>query len=304
MHGRAHRLLSCAAGSCFRALRAHAINGAWVHETAVLRSLQQSATLVRADAQSIARLTLHSHASHDASLSSTHTQTPSPRHTQHTTQVDNILPTGNVGKKRRAFSSACIFFHGVGLFGVGAYYVAQPSESLALIADAWGVSLDGPKKKTPEQQAVHVLAKNLVMVAAVYLAVWGATCMTLATAALPRTKKMVAGLNLVAATVTAVCSSFHPDAVASSACLVDRAAGVGCLKVAILWHAPFVVLDVLGIAFAEAGPRLVRINDRSAVLLHGNLAEELYHGKGTTILKINSHADLIKYADDGGIKSD
>ena len=65
-----------------------------------------------------------------------------------------------------------------------------------------------------------------------------------------------------------------------------------------------VVLDVLGIAFAEAGPRLVRINDRSAVLLHGNLAEELYHGKGTTILKINSHADLIKYADDGGIKSD
>ena len=54
-----------------------------------------------------------------------------------------------------------------------------------MIADAWGVSLDGPKKKTPEQQAVHVLAKNLVMVAAVYLAVWGATCMTLATAALP-----------------------------------------------------------------------------------------------------------------------
>ena len=190
------------------------------------------------------------------------------------------------------------------MFGVGAYYVAQPSESLALIADAWGVSLDGPKKKTPEQQAVHVLAKNLVMVAAVYLAVWGATCMTLATAALPRTKKMVAALNLVAATVTAVCSSFHPDAVASSACLVDSAAGVGCLKVAMLWHAPFVVLDVLGIAFAEAGPRLVRINDRSAVLLHGNLAEELYHGKGTTILKINSHADLIKYADDGGIKSD
>ena len=285
MHGRAHRLLSCAAGSCFRALRAQRHAGARVHETAVLRSLQHSATLVRADAQSIARLTLHSH--------------PSSR-----TQVDNILPTGNVGKKRRAFSSACIFFHGVGLFGVGAYYVAQPSESLALIADAWGVSLDGPKKKTPEQQAVHVLAKNLVMVAAVYLAVWGATCMTLATAALPRTKKMVAGLNLVAATVTAVCSSFHPDAVASSACLVDRAAGVGCLKVAILWHAPFVVLDVLGIAFAEAGPRLVRINDRSAVLLHGNLAEELYHGKGTTILKINSHADLIKYADDGGIKSD
>ena len=283
----------------------NAKTGAWVHETAVLRSLQQSATLVRADAQPIAQWTLHSQGvARRLAKRHIHTNAVAASRTQHATQVDNILPTGNVGKKRRAFSSACIFFHGVGLFGVGAYYVAQPSESLALIADAWGVSLDGPKKKTPEQQAVHVLAKNLVMVAAVYLAVWGATCMTLATAALPRTKKMVAGLNLVAATVTAVCSSFHPDAVASSACLVDRAAGVGCLKVAILWHAPFVVLDVLGIAFAEAGPRLVRINDRSAVLLHGNLAEELYHGKGTTILKINSHADLIKYADDGGIKSD
>ena len=207
-----------------------------------------------------------------------------------------------LGKKRRALSSACIFFHGLGLLCVGGYYVAQPTESLEIIADAWGVATSSGKKGCSD--APYVLARNLVMVAAVYLAVWGATCMTLATAALPRTKKMVAGLNLVAATVTAVCSSFHPDAVASSACLVDRAAGVGCLKVAILWHAPFVVLDVLGIAFAEAGPRLVRINDRSAVLLHGNLAEELYHGKGTTILKINSHADLIKYADDGGIKSD
>ena len=111
---------------------------------AVLPVLQRSATLVRAVAQPIAQYTAH-------------TQTPPPP------QVDNILPTGNVGKKRRAFSSACIFFHGVGLFGVGAYYVAQPSESLALIADAWGVSLDGPKKKTPEQQAVHVHHAVLIL---------------------------------------------------------------------------------------------------------------------------------------------
>ena len=253
-------------------------------------------------------------ATHDVTRKNTHTRThihahtytPSRRaHTRtHHAQLDNILPTGNIGKKRRAFSSACIFFHGVGLFGVGAYYVAQPSESLGLIADAWGVSLDGKGKKSPEQQAVHVLAKNLVTIAAIYIAVWGATCMTLATAALPKTKKLIATLNLVAAAATALCSSFHPDAVASSACLVDRAAGFGCFKTAALWHAPFVVLDILGILFAEAGPRLVRINDHSAVLLHGNLAEELYHGKGTTILKINSHADLIKYADDSGLKSD
>ena len=124
--------------------------------------------------------------------------------------------------------------------------------------------------------------------------------MTLATAALPRTKKMVAALNLVAATVTAVCSSFHPTAVfASSTCLVDRAAGVGCLKVAMLWHAPFVVLDVLGIAFAEAGPRLVRINDRPQCYYMAIWRKGVSTMAGTAILKINSHADLIKYADDG-----
>ena len=32
---------------------------------------------------------------------------------------------GQVGRKRRAFSSACVFFHGVGLFGVGAYYARR-----------------------------------------------------------------------------------------------------------------------------------------------------------------------------------
>jgi len=205
---------------------------------------------------------------------------------------------GQVGRKRRAFSSACVFFHGVGLFGVGAYYVCQPSESLAIIADAWGVSIEPPKGRRGAAGAlpdIHVLAKNLVMVAAVYIAVWGATCMTLATAALPRTKKMVSALNLVAAVATAVCSSYHPDAVASQSCLEDSDAGLACLKIAGLWHLPFVALDVLAIVFAEAGPTLVRINDRTAVLLNGYLKEDLHTGESATILKINSHADLIKY---------
>jgi hypothetical protein len=37
------------------------------------------------------------------------------------------------------------------------------------------------------------------MVAAVYLAVWGVTCMVLATVALPHIKKSLAALNLLAA---------------------------------------------------------------------------------------------------------
>ena len=42
-----------------------------------------------------------------------------------------------------------------GLRGSALIMLRNPSESLALIADAWGVSLDGPKKKTPEQQAAR-----------------------------------------------------------------------------------------------------------------------------------------------------
>jgi len=210
--------------------------------------------------------------------------------------MNESVDSFNVGKKRRALSSACTFFHGVGLFGVGAYYVCQPSESLAIIADAWGVSLAPPKgRKNAPPPDVHTLAKNLVMVAAVYLAVWGCTCMTIATAALPRTKKMVAALNLVAALVVALCSSFHPDAVASSACLADFDAGAACFTTAATWHLPFMVLDVLGIIFAEAGPKLVRINKNTSVLLNGSFPEEL---RGATIKKINSHADMLKYPDD------
>ena len=55
------------------------------------------------------------------------------------------------------------------------------------------------------------------------------------------------------------------------------------------------VLDVLGILFAEAGPRLVRINKNTSVLLNGNISDDV---RNATILKINSHADLIKYGED------
>ena len=189
-----------------------------------------------------------------------------------------------------ALSSACIFFHGLGLFTVGSYYVAQPSESLEIIADAWGVRLSGTKASAD----AYVLARNLVMVAAVYLAVWGLTCMTLATQALPRTKRMIACLNLLAALFVAICSSFHPEAVASSKCLESTDAGVECFKVAGTWHLPFIILDVLGIIFAEAGPSLMRVNENTSILLNGQISEE---ARNTTITKINSHADLIKYAD-------
>ena len=200
-----------------------------------------------------------------------------------------------LGKKRRALSSACIFFHGLGLFGVGSYYVSQPTESLEIIADAWGVSTKSTGRNCNEDS--YVLARNLVMVAAVYLAVWGAVCMTIATAALPRTKKMVAALDLVAAITVAVCSSFHPQAIAASKCLASFDAGVDCFKVAFTWHLPFVILDVLGILFAEAGPKLIRVNSTTAIMQNSQTCESI---RNTKITKINSHCDLIKYSDAEG----
>ena len=192
-----------------------------------------------------------------------------------------------LGKKRRALSSACVFFHGLGQVVVGGYYVAQPSESLQIIADAWGVDLQ-------TSGDAYVLARNLVAVAAVYLAVWGLVCMVLATAAPPRTKRLVAALNLAAAVAVAACSSVHPEAAAAARCLRGSREALACLQVAAIWHLPFVVLDVLGIAFAEAGPRRIRVDAKTAILLNGQVSEQV---RNTRITKIDSSADLIEYAD-------
>ena len=43
-----------------------------------------------------------------------------PRAEARPATMNESVDSFNVGKKRRALSSACTFFHGVGLFGVGA----------------------------------------------------------------------------------------------------------------------------------------------------------------------------------------
>ena len=101
-------------------------------------------------------------------------------------------------------------------------------------------------------------------------------------------------MNLIAAVVVALCSSFHPEAVAASKCLLSTDAGYDCFKVAGTWHLPFIILDVLAIIFAEAGPKLIRINPTTSILLNGQISEEV---RNTRITKLNSHTDLIKYAD-------
>ena len=107
---------------------------------------------------------------------------------------------------------------------VGGFYCYAPAESLDLIADAWDLAAlersgasaareplvstarrsvrvwnrppptleryshtQTPHHTTPRVRAgaAYVLARNLVMTAAVYLTVWGATCMMIATVSLP-----------------------------------------------------------------------------------------------------------------------
>mmetsp|Transcript_11757 Transcript_11757/g.41520 ORF Transcript_11757/g.41520 Transcript_11757/m.41520 type:complete len:140 (+) Transcript_11757:111-530(+) len=129
-----------------------------------------------------------------------------------------------VGRKRRALSSACIFFHGLVVTVIGALYIYDPEESLNQIAAAWGVPAASLATK---EGAVAVLARNIIMVAAVYLALSGVVCMALATSAPPKGKKALAYLNVVAALVVAACSAFHPHAVASETCQtsVGRSSG-------------------------------------------------------------------------------
>lgn len=195
----------------------------------------------------------------------------------------------NIGRKRRALSSACTFFHGLALLAVGSYYVWSPVESLNIIATAWGVDI------VPDSSPSYVLARNLVMTAAVYLAVWGATAMCLATVAPPRTKKLLAVFNLSAALLVAVLSAFHPEAYAAASCRIDVDQAIQCLKISLKWHTAFIVLDVIAIFFAEAGSKLVKINDNTHVLLNSTNRDQDIPTSNYTIKKINSHADLIKY---------
>jgi hypothetical protein len=89
----------------------------------------------------------------------------------------------------------------------------------------------------------------------------------------------------------------HPAAVAASRCRGDVDSALECLGVAMKWHAPLIVLDVLAIIFAEAGPRFVRISDTTSILFNGDVSERV---RNTTIKKINSHTDLITHGAAGG----
>ena len=91
-------------------------------------------------------------------------------------------------------------------------------------------------------------------------------------------------------------SSLAPERFA--ACLASFDAGVDCFKVAFTWHLPFVILDVLGILFAEAGPKLIRVNSTTAIMQNSQTCESI---RNTKITKINSHCDLIKYSDAEGM---
>jgi len=192
------------------------------------------------------------------------------------------------GKKRRAFSSFCIFLHGLGLVAVGSYYVAFPAESLEILSDAWAVDLHAKGSDD-----AFALARNLMAVAAIYLAVWGLTCCALAWVGSPSAKRIVAALNLVAALLVAACSAYHPEAVAAPRCRRDAEAAAACMKLALTWHTPFIVCDVLGILFADAGPRLLRVDDKSAILVDGNVTDAMRNAR---ITKIDSRADLVEYA--------
>ena len=77
------------------------------------------------------------------------------------------------GNKRRNFSSICIFVYGAGLAFCGFFAARYPTESLAMMADAWDVQLDAANPAAAFSR--HVLA-----IGGIHLSAWGIGCMCLA----------------------------------------------------------------------------------------------------------------------------
>jgi hypothetical protein len=77
------------------------------------------------------------------------------------------------GNKRRNFSSICIFIYGAGLAFSGAFAARYPTETLAMMADAWDVQLDAANPAAAFSR--HVLA-----IGGIHLSAWGIGCMCLA----------------------------------------------------------------------------------------------------------------------------
>ena len=192
------------------------------------------------------------------------------------------------GNKRRNFSSICIFVYGAGLAFCGFFAARYPTESLAMMADAWDVQLDAANPAAAFSR--HVLA-----IGGIHLSAWGIGCMCLApSSAAPRTKKLAAFLNLIAAILAAACSAYHPEAIAAPRCVDSSAAAAKCVKTAAMWYLPVAVVAGLGVLFADAGPRLVRLDATRAILLDG--AVDNARRGAARITRVDSRADLVEYA--------
>ena len=130
------------------------------------------------------------------------------------------------GNKRRNFSSICIFVYGAGLAFCGFFAARYPTESLAMMADAWDVQLDAANPAA-------AFSRHDLAIGGIHLSAWGIGCMCLApSSAAPRTKKLAAFLNLIAAILAAACSAYHPEAIAAPRCAASSAAAAKCVKTA------------------------------------------------------------------------
>jgi hypothetical protein len=192
------------------------------------------------------------------------------------------------GNKRRNFSSICIFVYGAGLAFCGGFAAKYPAESLAMMADAWDVQLDAT-------HAAAAFSRHILAIGGIHLSAWGIGCMCLApSSAAPQIKRLAAILNLIAAILAAACSAYHPEAVAAPRCAASAAAAAKCVKTAGMWYLPVAVVAGLGVWFADAGPRLVRLDATRAILLDG-VVDKARRG-AARITRVDDRADLVEYA--------
>ena len=186
------------------------------------------------------------------------------------------------GNKRRNFSSICIFVYGAGLAFCGFFAARYPTESLAMMADAWDVQLGAANPAA----FAHVLAIGASIWA------WGIGCMCWRRRAPRRARRSLPRLFLIAAILAAACSAYHPEAIAAPRCAASSAAAAKCVKTAAMWYLPVAVVAGLGVLFADAGPRLVRLDATRAILLDGAV-DNARRGAAS---RVDSRADLVEHA--------
>lgn len=198
--------------------------------------------------------------------------------------VERLRGDNVPGTKRRKFATACLGLRGAITMAVGVWHVLFVNESLDFWCDRMDIDISkGGKAKgvtswvDVENDAPAEMARRLTSLSGVCLVVWGLFCIYAVFELDAPAKKFISGCNIGA-----------PISILLMACRDGSAVAL------LLPFLPVIALDILATVFAEAGPKLIRVNSNSN--LHMGVPGA--RTGSTTIKRINSHTELHTTKDD------